>query len=144
MALNMKTVELYAKEALEQILKEADVTVMTEVNSENGSLTLKVSKSVEICGYSALSQFMFMKDGEIYFFTLLDELELTAENAATAFEISTSTAINIAIDDYLTAQLGAYLFHEEDAGMLVRRYFDDLIYLLCEDTDMKKLLVKMH
>lgn len=144
MALNMKTVELYAKDVLEQLIKDTDATVTTEVNRDNGTMTLKLSGSINICGYSALPQFMFMQNGEIYFFTLFDELELTVENAATAFEISTSTALNIAIDDYLTAQLGAYLFHEEDAGMMIERYFDDLIYLLEEDPDMKKLLSKMH
>lgn len=144
MALNMKTIELYAKDALNDILEKVNVDFTSEIGKDNGALTIKINQSFDICGYNALSQFMFMKDGEVYFFTLLDEIDLTTENAALAFEVSTSTALNIAIDDYLTVQLGAYLFREEDAGDMVQRYLDDLIYLLDEDDDMKKLLDNMH
>ena len=144
MALDMKIVHDYAVDALEQILANVDVSISATTNEENGSLTLKVSKSFCACNRNILPQFMFMKDGEVYFFTLLDEIDLTAENAAIAFKTSTSTALNIALDDYLVVQLGAYIFHEEDAGMLIYRYFNDLIYLLTEDPDMKKLLDRMH
>ena len=144
MALDMKIVHDYAIYALEKILANVDVSISATTNEENGSLTLEVSKSFCACNRNILPKFMFMKDGEVYFFTLLDKIDLTAENAAIAFETSTSTALNIAFDDYLVVQLGAYIFHEEDAGMLIYRYFDDLIYLLSEDTDMKKLLDRMH
>ena len=144
MALDMKIVHDYAIDALEQILANVDVSISATTNEENGALTLQVSKSFCACNRNILPKFMFMKDGEIYFFTLLDEIDLTAENAAIAFATSTSTALNIALDDYLVVQLGAYIFHEEDAGMLIFRYFNDLIYLLTEDPDMKKLLDRMH
>ena len=144
MALDMKIVHDYAIDALKKILANVDVSISATTNEENGSLTLKVSESFCVCNRNILTQFMFMKDGEVYFFALLDEIDLTAENAAIAFETSSSTALNIAFDDYLVVQLGAYMFHEEDAGMLIYRYFDDLIYLLTEDPNMKKLLDRMH
>jgi hypothetical protein len=144
MALNMKTVQLYAEDTLKKILSDVNVDVTSEIAKDTGGLTVKLSNSIDVCGYSALIQFMFMKDGEVYFFALLDEIDVTVENAKDAFEASTTTALNIALDDYLTVQLGAYLLHEEDAGEMIRRYFDDLIYLLEEDDSMKKLLKKMH
>ena len=144
MALDMKIVHDYAIYALEKILANVDVSISATTNEENGALTLQVSQSFCACNRNILPKFMFMKDGEVYFFTLLDEIDLTAENATIAFATSTSTALNIALDDYLVVQLGAYIFHEEDAGMLICRYFNDLIYLLTEDTDMKKLLDRMH
>ena len=144
MALDMKIVHDYAIDALEQILANVDVSISATTNEENGALTLQVSKSFCACNRNILPKFMFMKDGEVYFFTLLDEIDLTAENAAISFEMSSSTPLNIALEDYLVVQLGAYIFHEEDAGMLICRYFDDLIYLLTEDPNMKKLLDRMH
>ena len=144
MALDMKIVHDYAIDALEQILANVDVSISATTNEENGTLTLKVSENFCLCNRNILTQFMFMKDGEVCFFSVLDEIDLTAENAAIAFETSSSTALNIAFDDYLVVQLGAYIFHEEDAGMLICRYFDDLIYLLTEDPNMKKLLDRMH
>ena len=144
MAINMKTVQLYAEDTLKKILSDVNVDVTSEIAKDTGGLTVKLSNSIDVCGYSALIQFMFMKDGEVYFFALLDEIDVTVENAKAAFEASTTTALNIALDDYLTVQLGAYLLHEEDAGEMIRRYFDDFIYLLDEDASMKKLLAKMH
>ena len=144
MAINMKTVQLYAEDTLKNILSDVNVDVISEIAKETGALTLKLSESINVCGYSTLPQFMFMKDGEVYFFALLDEIDVTVENAKAAFEVSTSTALNIALDDYLTVQLGAYLFREEDAGAMVQRYFDDFIYLLDEDENMKFLLSKMY
>ena len=144
MALDMKIVHDYAIDALEQILANVDVSISATTNEENGTLTLKVSENFCLCNRNILTQFMFMKDGEVCFFSVLDEIDLTAENAAIAFEMSSSTPLNIALEDYLVVQLGAYIFHEEDAGMLICRYFDDLIYLLTEDPNMKKLLDRMH
>ena len=144
MAINMKTVQLYAEDTLKNILSDVNVDVISEIAKETGALTLKLSESINVCGYSTLPQFMFMKDGEVYFFALLDEIDVTVENAKAAFEVSTSTALNIALDDYLTVQLGAYLFDEETAGEMIRRYFDDFIYLIEEDENMKFLLSKMH
>ena len=144
MALNMKTIQLYAEDTLRSILNNTGVGFTAEIGKETGALTLKLNSSIDICGYSALAQFMFMKDGEVYFFTLLDEIDVTVTNAKAAFEVSTSTALNIALDDYLTVQLGAYLFHEADAGEMIRRYFDDFIYLIEEDDSMKLLLKNMH
>lgn len=144
MAMNMKTIQLYAEDTLKNLLSDVNVGVSAEVGKDTGALTLKLSESINVCGYSALIQFMFMKDGEVYFFALLDEIDVTVENAKDAFEASTTTALSVALDDYLTIQLGAYLFREEDAGIMVRRYFDDLIYLLDEDDSMKRLLKKMH
>lgn len=140
----MKTIQLYAEDTLKKILSDINVDVTSEISKDTGALTVKLSNSIDVCGYSALIQFMFMKDGEVYFFALLDEIDVTVENAKDAFEASTTTALNIALDDYLTVQLGSYLFREEDAGEMIRRYFDDLIYLLEEDESMKKLLSKMH
>ena len=144
MAINMKTVQLYAEDTLKSILKDVNVGFSVETAKDTGALTLKLNESINVCGYTALIRFMFMTDGEVYFFALLDEIDVTVENAKDAFEVSTSTPLNIALDDYLTVQLGAYLFHEEDAGEMIRRYFDDFIYLLEEDDSMKKLLTKMH
>ena len=144
MAMNMKTIQLYAEDTLKSILKDTGVGISAEVGKDTGALTIKLSESIDVCGYSALVQFMFMKDGEVYFFTLLDEIDVTIENAKAAFEASTSTALNIALDDYLTVQLGAYLFREEDAGSIIQRYFDDFIYLLDEDENMKLLLNNMY
>ena len=144
MAMNMKTIQLYAEDALRGILQDAGVGFTAEVGKDTGALTIKLESSVDVCGYSALIQFMFMKDGEVYFFALLDQIDVTVENAKAAFEVSTSTALNIALDDYLTVQLGAYLFDEETAGEMIRRYFDDFIYLLEEDENMKFLLSKMY
>ena len=144
MAMNMKTIQLYAEDTLKNILSDVNVDVTSEIAKDTGALTLKLSSSIDVCGYSTLIQFMFMKDGEVYFFALLDQIDVTVENAKAAFEVSTSTALNIALDDYLTVQLGAYLFREEDAGIMIRRYFDDFIYLLEEDENMKFLLSKMY
>ncbi len=144
MAINMKTIQLYAEDTLKNILSDVNVDVTSEIAKDTGALTLKLSSSIDVCGHSALIQFMFMKDGEVYFFALLDEIDVTVENAKAAFEVSTTTALNVALDDYLTVQLGAYLFHEEDAGIMIRRYFDDFIYLLEEDESMKFLLSKMY
>ena len=144
MAMNMKTIQLYAENALSAILKDTGVGFTSEIGSQTGALTLKLNESVNVAGYSTLVQFMFMKDGEVYFFALLDEIDVTVENAKAAFEASTSTALNIALDDYLTVQLGAYLFDETNAGEMIRRYFDDFIYLLEEDENMKFLLSKMY
>ena len=143
MAMNMKTIQLYAEDVLQEILKGTGVDITAELGKDTGALTLKLTSSIDICEYSALIQFMFMKDGEVYFFALLDEIDITVENAAAAFKASTTTALNISLDDYLTVQLGAYLFHEEDAGIMIQRYFDDFIYLLEEDENMKLLLSKM-
>ena len=144
MALDMKIVHDYATDALKKILANVDVSISATISEESGTLTLKVSENFCLCNRNILTQFMFMKDGEVCFFSVLDEIDLTVENAAIAFETSTSTALNIALEDYLVVQLGAYIFHEEDAGMLISRYFDDLIYLLTEDPNMKKLLDRMH
>ena len=144
MAMNMKTIQLYAEDTLRNILNDTGVGVTAEIGKDTGALTLKLTESINVCGYSTLIQFMFMKDGEVYFFALLDQIDVTVENAKAAFEVSTSTALNIALDDYLTVQLGAYLFREEDAGAMVQRYFDDFIYLLDEDENMKFLLSKMY
>ena len=144
MAMNMKTIQLYAENALSAILKDTGVGFTSEIGSQTGALTLKLNESINVAGYSTLVQFMFMKDGEVYFFALLDEIDVTVENAKAAFEVSTSTALNIALDDYLTVQLGAYLFDETNAGEMIRRYFDDFIYLLEEDENMKFLLSKMY
>ena len=144
MAMNMKTIQLYAEDTLRNILNDTGVGVTAEIGKDTGALTLKLNESINVCGYSTLIQFMFMKDGEVYFFALLDEIDVTVENAKAAFEASTTTALNIALDDYLTVQLGAYLFREEDAGAMVQRYFDDFIYLLDEDENMKFLLSKMY
>ena len=143
MIMDMDIVRMYAENALKSILKDINTEFTSEVGS-NGALTIKLNSSIDICGYNALPQFMFMKDGEVYFFTLFDEIELTVENAALAFECSTSTALNIALDDYLTPQLGAYLFDERNAGEMIARYFDDLIYLIDEDEHFKELLNNMH
>ena len=142
--MDIKKIQRYAEPVLKNILADVGVGVSAEVGKDTGALTLKLTESVEICGYSTLIQFMFMKDGEVYFFALLDEIDVTVENAKAAFEVSTSTALNIALDDYLTVQLGAYLFDEETAGEMIRRYFDDFIYLIEEDENMKFLLSKMH
>ena len=142
--MNMKTIQLYAEDTLRNILNDTGVGVTAEIGKDTGALTLKLNESINVCGYSTLIQFMFMKDGEVYFFALLDEIDVTVENAKAAFEASTTTALNIALDDYLTVQLGAYLFREEDAGAMVQRYFDDFIYLLDEDENMKFLLSKMY
>ena len=144
MEVNMKIVQQYAGAALTDILRNCDETYSVEHNSGNGSMTIKLENSISVCGYSVLPQFMFMKDGEVYFFALLDKIDLTVENAALAFEASTSSALNVAIDEYLTVQLGAYLFNESQAGQMIERYFDDLIYLLEEDNDFKKLLSRMY
>ena len=144
MTLNMKTVQLYAEDTLKDILKDTGVGITAEVGKDTGALTVKLTESINVCGYSTLIQFMFMKDGEVYFFALLDEIDVTVANAKAAFEASTSTALNIALDDYLTVQLGAYLFNETNAGDMIRRYFDDFIYLLEEDENMQTLLANMH
>ena len=144
MEMNMKTIQLYAEDTLKTILEGTGVGITAEIGKDTGALTLKLSGSINVCGYSALIQFMFMKDGEVYFFALLDQIDVTVENAKAAFEVSTSTALNIALDDYLTVQLGAYLFDETNAGEMIRRYFDDFIYLLEEDENMKFLLSKMY
>ena len=144
MAMDMDIIRICAEKALDAILKDTRVGFTTEFNSENKSLTLKLSESIDVCGYSALIQFMFMKDGEVYFFALFDELDITVENAALAFEASTTTALSVQSDDYLTIQLGAYLFAERNAGIIIQRYFNDLIYLLEEDNSTKELLARMH
>ena len=144
MAMNMKTIQLYAEDTLREILKGTGVGVSAEIGKNNGTLTIKLNESIKICGYSASSRFMFMKDGEVYFFTLFDEIDVTIENAKAAFEASTSTALNIALDDYLTVQLGAYLFNEANAGDMIARYFDDLIKLIKENENMNMLLNNMY
>ena len=144
MTLNMKTVQLYAEDTLKDILKDTGVGITAEVGKDTGALTVKLTESINVCGYSTLIQFMVRKDGEVYFFALLDEIDVTVENAKAAFEVSTSTALNIALDDYLTVQLGAYLFDEATAGEMIRRYFNDFIYLIEEDENMKFLLNRMY
>ena len=144
MALNTRTVQRYAEAALDDILNGVGVNYTSSIDSESGTLTIKLEKSVDLCGYSTLLNFMFMTSGEIYFFALFDKLKLTAENAAIAFDVSSSTPIAIVIAEYLTAQLGAYLFTEENAYEMLQRYFDDLIYLIEQDDSMKKLLDRME
>jgi hypothetical protein len=144
MELNMKLVQYCAEKTLNSILKDVDVGYTAEIGKETGTLTLKLEKSIGVCGYNALMQFMFMKDGEVYFFTMLDQIDLTVENAAYAFEASTATALNIVIDEYLTVQLGAYLFDEKNAVDIMFRYIDDMVHLIEKDPNMKKLLNKMY
>ena len=143
MTLDIKKIKQYAEEALGDILEGSENAIMSEIGADTGALTLKVRDGFPLCGYDVLPQFMFMKDGEVYFFTLLDEIDITAENAALAFEASTSTALSVSLDDYLTFQLGTYLFNEENAGDMIIRYFEDLIYLLEDDDSVKKLLSRM-
>ena len=143
MTLNVKNIQYYAEAALKEILKDTGVSYTAEVGRDTGALTLKLSKSVGIGGYSALIQFMFMKDGEVYFFALFDEIDLSAANAALAFEATSTTALGVTIDEFLTVELGAYLFNEADAGRMITRYFDDIIYLVDEDDSFKALLSKM-
>ena len=143
MAVDLKVIQRYAESTLGKILENCGAKFESSFNKDTGALTIKV-EDINVCGYSVLSQFMFMKDGEVYFFTLFDELDITAENAALAFEASTTTPIGVTIDDYLTLQLGAYLFREEDACLMIERYFDDMIYLLKEDESIKTLLSRMH
>lgn len=99
-------------------------------------------KVLDVCGHSVLFNFMFMKDGEVYFFALLDEIDVTVENAKLAFEASTTTAVSVTLDDYLTLQLGAYLFNKELAGAMIERYLDDVIYLISEDESLKELIAR--
>ncbi len=144
MALNMNEVRRHAEFMIGEILKESGVGYKTEYNNEARSLSINIEKSIKICGYDALLRFMFMDNGEVYFFTLFDEVDLTEENAALAFEASTTTPICVTIDDFLTLQLGAYIFSDEHAADIVARYIQDMVYLLEEDDSTKALLAKMH
>ena len=142
MGLNIEDIKLYAERALNSIFKNRNVKFISEV-SQVGSLTLKTETSIDLCGFSTLLRFMFMKDGEIYFYAIFGEIELSAENAAHAFNATASTALNIALNDYLVVQLGSYLFREEDTSDMISRYFEDLFYLIKDDDDMKILLHRM-
>ena len=143
MKLNMNLIQQKAEAFLDAILENCNVKYEVDRNSDTGSLTLK-TKSIGICGYDMLLQFMFMEDGEVYFFALLDELEVTAENASLAFEASTTTPICVTIDDYLTFHLGSYLFDEAHTDSMMQRYMNDMIYLIEEDDSTKALLARMH
>ena len=144
MTIDMDIVRPYAEGALKSILRDTNVGFTEEIGKDTKALTIKLDKSIDVCGYNALIQFMFMKNGEVYFFALFDEIDVTIENSKNAFEASTTTALNIALDDYLTVQLGAYIFDEKNAGDIILRYFDDLCYLIEEDASMKALLANMH
>ena len=138
MEMDLKKIRAYAEDYISQII--GGIPCNIEYGSENRSLSIKPTKSVDICGHSALLNFMFMADGEVYFFTLFDQIDLTVENAALAFEASTTTAVAITIDEYLTAQLGAYIFDEEHTCVMIERYLNDMIYLLSDDDSMKTLI----
>ena len=92
MELDLNRIRAYAEHSLGKII--GDVPCNIEYGAENRSLAIKPTESLDVCGHSVLFNFMFMKDGEVYFFALLDEIDVTVENAKLAFEASTTFVID--------------------------------------------------